>query len=51
MTISSKIGRLIVFGVPAIVGGGLAYFFFDSYTPVVIWEVLLGFAALGVISR
>ena len=49
MSISRNLGILVVFGVPAIIGGGLVYYFFQSYTPVIVYEVLLGFAALGFI--
>ena len=49
--ISRKLGTLILFGVPAIIGGGIVYYFFNSYTPVVVYEVLLGFTALGFISK
>jgi len=50
-TISRKLGTLILFGVPAIIGGGIVYYLFDSYTPVVVYEVLLGITALGFISK
>ncbi len=49
--ISRKIGTMILMGVPAIVGGGIVYYLFGSYTPVVVYEVLLGITALGFISR
>jgi hypothetical protein len=51
MSISRKIGILVVFGVPAIIGGGIIYAIFQSYTPVVVYEILLGFTVLGFISR
>jgi len=46
-----NLGILVVFGVPAIIGGGIVYDFFQSYTPVIVYEILLGFAALGFISK
>jgi zinc transporter ZupT len=51
MTISRKLGILVIFGVPAIIGGGIVYYLFQGYTPVIIYEILLGFAALGFISK
>ncbi len=51
MTLGRKLGILVVCGVPAIIGGGIVYHFFQGYTPVVIYEILLGFFALGLISR
>jgi len=50
-SISRKLGALIIFGVPAIVGGGIMYHFFPSYTAITIYEIILGFAALGVVSN
>ena len=49
--ISRKLGALIIFGVPAIVGGGIVYHFFSSYTAVTIYEILLAFTALGVVAN
>jgi hypothetical protein len=51
MSISRNLGILVVFGVPAIIGGGLVYYFFQSYAPVIVYEILLGFAALGFIKH
>ena len=48
---SRKIGTLVLMGVPAIVGGGIVYFALGNYTSLIIYEVLLGFAALGFVSR
>ena len=42
MNVSRKLGILIFFGVPAIIGGGITYYLFDgNYVPVFIYEVLL----------
>lgn len=46
MDIAQKIGILIFTGVPAIMGGGIVYGLTDSYTPVIIYEVLLYLAAV-----
>lgn len=51
MDIPRKLGVLIYTAVPAIVGGGIVYHFFHSFTQVIIFEILLGLAALGIISR
>jgi hypothetical protein len=36
--------------VPAIVGGGIVYHFFDSFVQVVVFEILLMAAILGIFS-
>ena len=42
MSISRKLGILVFFGVPAIIGGGITYHIFDgSYLPVFIYETIL----------
>jgi hypothetical protein len=51
MDISRKLGILVVFGVPAIVGGGIVYGIFGSYVPVFIFEILLVMLAGGFISK
>lgn len=51
MTISRRLGILIVCGVPAIIGGGILYGFFHNYTPVVIYEIVLVLCAAGLISK
>ncbi|MCU0600592.1 MAG: hypothetical protein MUE70_15200 [Desulfobacterales bacterium] len=51
MSISRKLGILVVFGVPAIIGGGIVYYIFQSYTPMIVYEIILGFAALGFIKH
>jgi len=47
MNISRKLGVLVFCGVPAIIGGGIVYAIFGSYTPVTIYELLL-LTAVGV---
>ena len=51
MDISRKLGILVVFGVPAIVGGGIVYGIFGSYVPVFIFETLLILVAGALVSR
>ena len=51
MDMSRKLGILVLFGVPAIIGGGIVYDGFGSYTPVFIFEALLLLIAGGFFSR
>ena len=42
MSISRKLGILVFFGVPAIIGGGITYAIFGgNYLPVFIYETIL----------
>ena len=50
MDISRKLGILIYTAVPAIVGGGIIYHFFGSWTQVIMFEIMLVLAALGIVS-
>ena len=47
MNISRSLGTLVVFAVPAIVGGGIVYAFFGNYVAVSVFETLLLFVAGG----
>ena len=51
MPISRKLGILVFCGVPAIIGGGIIYGFAHSYTPVVVYEILLYLFAGAIISK
>ena len=51
MDVSRRLGILIFFAVPAIVGGGILYGMFGSYIPVFIYETLLVALAGGLVSR
>jgi len=51
MSISRRLGILIVCGVPAIIGGGIVYTIFHSYTPMIVYEALLALAALGYVIK
>jgi hypothetical protein len=44
-------GMIILSGVPAIVGGGFVWFFFENWTAVIIWEIFLLFVMSFLISR
>jgi hypothetical protein len=51
MDASRKIGIAVFFAVPAIIGGGIVYHFFDSLVPVLVWETILMLIAGAFISR
>ncbi len=51
MNVSRNLGVLVVFGVPAIIGGGIVYYLFQGYPAMIIYEILLGFFALGFIRH
>ena len=51
MSISRKLGVLVFFMVPAIIGGGIIFHAFHGYTPVVVYEVVLYLIAGGFLSR
>lgn len=51
MDISRKLGILVFFGVPVIIGGGIVYALFGGLMPVFIYETLLLGAAFGFLSR
>jgi len=50
MDISRKLGILVFFGVPAIVGGGIIYALFGSMPALFIYEVVLLLAAGAVVA-
>lgn len=45
------LGILILSGVPAIVGGGVLWQFFEKWTPIIIWEVVLLILVCAVMVR
>ena len=51
MDISRKVGIMVFTAVPAIVGGGIVYHFFGSFTQVIIYEGLLLLAAIGLLGK
>jgi hypothetical protein len=52
MSIGRKLGILVFFGVPAIIGGGITYSIFDgNYFPVFVYETLLLMIAGVFLSR
>ena len=52
MSISRKLGILVFFAVPGIIGGGITYHLFDgNYLPVFIYETILLLIAGAFFSR
>lgn len=51
MEISRRLAILVFCAVPAIIGGGIAYAIFGSFTSVWIYEVLLLITAGALVSR
>jgi hypothetical protein len=51
MDISRKLGILIFFGVPAIIGGGIIYGFAGSFTPAVVYLILLYLVGGAIVGR
>jgi len=51
MNISRRLGILVVFAVPAVIGGGIVYGLYDSYVAVFVYEALLLFVAGGFASK
>lgn len=45
MDISRRLGILVVFGVPAVIGGGIVYALFHSYVSVFAYIIALLFVA------
>ncbi len=51
MDISRKLGILVFFGVPAIMGGGIVFDIFGSYVAVSVYEIILLAFAGGLVSK
>jgi len=51
MNISRRLGTLVVFAVPAIIGGGIVYALFGNYVGVFAYEILLILVAGGFASK
>jgi hypothetical protein len=51
MNISRRLGTLVVFGVPAVIGGGIVYALFGSYVSVFVYEIILILFAGGFASK
>jgi hypothetical protein len=51
MTVARKLGILVFFGVPAIIGGGIVYAIIHDMTAVWVYEVILLLVAGAFIAR
>ena len=51
MDISRRLGILVVFGVPAIIGGGIIYAVFGRFAAVLIYEIMLLFLAGAIVTK
>ena len=51
MDVPRKLGILVFCGMPAIIGGGILYALFHSYTVVGVYEFLLVCTAGAFVSR
>jgi hypothetical protein len=52
MSISRKLGILVFFAVPGIIGGGIIYHIFDgNYLPIFIYETILLLIAGAYLSK
>jgi hypothetical protein len=51
MNISRRLGILVIFAVPAIIGGGIIYAIFGNYVTVFVYEILLLLVAGGFASK
>lgn len=51
MTVARRLGTLVVFAVPAIIGGGIVYAMFGNYVPVAVFEGLLILLAGALVSK
>jgi len=48
---SKRLGTLVVFGVPVVIGGGIVYALFGSYVSVFAYEIILLLVAGGFASK
>jgi hypothetical protein len=46
-----RFGMIVLSGVPAIIGGGITYGLTDSYTAVIIWEIVLFCILVGALIK
>ena len=51
MNMSRRLGTLVVFGVPVVIGGGIVYALFGSYVSVFTYEIILLIVAGGFASK
>jgi hypothetical protein len=46
-----RFGMTVLSGVPAIIGGGITYGLTDSWTAVIIWEIILFCLLIGALVK
>jgi hypothetical protein len=46
-----RFGMIVLSGVPAIIGGGITYGLTDSWTAVIVWEVILFFLLVAALVK
>jgi len=51
MDVARKLGILVFCAVPAVVGGGVVYYTFGTFTALAIYEVMLLIGAGAFVSR
>ncbi len=51
MNISRKLGIMVFFAAPAIIGGGIIYHIFGNYVPVCLYEIMLYLLAGAIVSK
>ncbi len=51
MNLSRRLSILVVFAVPAVIGGGIIYWLFGNYVSVFAYETLLLFMAAGFAAK
>ena len=51
MNISRRLGTMVVFAVPAVIGGGIVYALFHNYVSVFAYEIIVLLAAIGFASK
>ena len=51
MSVARKLGILVFFAVPAIIGGGIVYAIFDDLTAIFIYQAILMLGAGAFIAR
>ncbi len=50
MSLTRSLGVLVTLGVPAIIGSGFVWSFFENWTAVYAFLVILAFTALGFVD-
>ena len=51
MNVARKMGIMVFFAVPAIIGGGVVYHFTHDYTIMFVYQAILALIAGGFLAR